>query len=621
MEHDIRYTKVQTYDWGLVGWKTDPADVESQRLSVAEVVFFPGKVQKKHANYREEQVMYVLSGKGLYTVNGHTRRIAPGDSIPLPPYAEHTVQNDTETELRFLLVSSPSRLQPLLWDSSQTSQTMASGDNRFDSIDLCVSEKATQGTVLSCQPAGGQSFCPAASVEPVDEFVAAKNEKASATNKAEEAPVKELHAGLIAEQPPTAQGFFDDAAKQTIRATMERMSSALGLSLSMVDTEGKRIVRTHNHPRFCSALGDHTAGMHCRTHLQKVFQALPEAALDKPGKPLVINCCHSIASTLFPIVIDGRIQAYMKCGEIFLSGDEKEALLGNIGALAEAYGMSRTFLHDAARDIPVQPKSRIYAAAEASFAMTSAVTSMALAAQRQKELDISRLSLAQEQLATTRLEKALHEADLKLLQSQVTPHFFFNTLNTIALTAYGEGAKKATELTWSLSDLLRATLRKTEELISLQEEINLLNCYIHIQNTRFGDRIAFRIEVDPDCMTVPVPSLLFQPLVENSIVHGFGSITRSGSITLRIVRDGACIRAVLTDDGAGFTPRQTDEGPKRIGLRSVQNRLAHYYGEEGHMMIESAPGAGTRITMRIPDTGEASETLWENTLQQAKVHE
>ncbi|WP_461211028.1 histidine kinase [Desulfocurvus sp. DL9XJH121] len=548
MTDTTRGTNVQTFDWGVIRWTIEPNDLESQRLSVAEITFFPGKKQDMHSHYREEQVMHVLSGTGLHTVDGRTTRMRPGDSFALPPYTEHGISNESDKEeLRLLLVYSPSRLQSLL-----------------------------QGNL------GKTPFPPTLPDEPLT-------------------PVGTAGPPSLDDETDLGQrALFDEDTKDVILAAMERLSRALGLSLCMVDTDGRRIVRSQNHPTLCRLLADQTGGEHCSFHLKKVFRSLDGLTREELGKPHVFSCCHSIASTIFPVVIAGRVQAYIKCGEIFLGNEDKEALLADIPGTADAYCMDREALLRAAGAIPVEPKSRLYSAAEATFAMTSAVAVMAVSARRQKELDTSRLSLAQEQLATTRLEKSLREADLKLLQSQVAPHFLFNTLNTIALAAYAEGAKRATKLTWSLADLLRATLRKTEELIPLHEEINLVRCYIHIQKERFGDRIAFAIDADEDCMQALVPSLLFQPLVENAIVHGFGELNSTGSVSLSISRHGGGLCAVLEDDGAGFEPLGLGDGPRRIGLRSTQSRLEHYFGDAGSMDIRSSPGAGTRIVIVLP---------------------
>lgn len=398
--------------------------------------------------------------------------------------------------------------------------------------------------------------------------------------------------------------FFRPGDVDAIREVMEGLSRALGLSLALLDTRGMCVVKTPNHPIFCSCLAEQTGGHYCRNHLLSIFEELNDLHLDALGKPHLFYCCHNIASTIIPVVYDQKIQAYMKCGEIFLSNTDKEHLHTELPMIAERCNVAVDALAAMVEAIPVEPKSRLYTAAEATLTVAGTIVNMAVAARRQNELNDSKLSLAREQLASAHLEKALREADLKLLQSQVNPHFLFNTLNTIAQTAYIEGAIQSSELTLSLSELLRATLRKTETLIPLHEEVALLRNYIHIQKARFGDRISFSIDVDAAAEPMLIPCLLLQPLVENAIIHGFESLARAGAVSLTAgVHDGRLL-VVITDDGVGFDPGMVVmSDPRKIGLRSTQSRLEHYFGGGQRFSVDSTPGRGTRIEIAVPALG------------------
>jgi len=391
--------------------------------------------------------------------------------------------------------------------------------------------------------------------------------------------------------------LFDATVINSIRAIMDRLAQALGLSLALLDVNGKGILKTDNHPVLCSCLAEHTQGRYCQLQMDKTFREMAALPLEELHKPRIYYCCHNIASTIIPLVHRRKIQAYMKCGEIFLTREDREELRAKLPDIARENGVDPGFLTPTLDEIPIEPKSRLYTAAEATFVIANTIMGMVAQTSREKELTESKLSLAQEQLATATLEKALHEADLKLLQSQVTPHFLFNTLSTIAQMAYLEGAPKAAGLTWSLSELLRSTLRKTEERISLKEEISLLRNYLTIQEARFGDRLSFSVEIDPAAESMLIPCMLFQPLVENAIIHGFESITGKGIIRLAAWRDGSWLHAFVADDGAGFDVEQMQSNPKKIGLRSTWSRLEHYFGKNYTFAVTSKPGKGCRIDM------------------------
>lgn len=147
---------------------------------------------------------------------------------------------------------------------------------------------------------------------------------------------------------------------------------------------------------------------------------------------------------------------------------------------------------------------------------------------------------------------------------------------------------------------MRYTLRKTEQLITLDEELAILQSYINIQKERFGERISFHIAVDKSLGNVLVPCMIFQPLVENSIIHGLETKVQGGSIKISIKKDGAKVRAVVQDNGLGFYAPLLSSKEDKIGINSTKNRLAHHFGEHQSFAIHSNPGKGTSITIEFP---------------------
>lgn len=385
---------------------------------------------------------------------------------------------------------------------------------------------------------------------------------------------------------------------EIIGGLLKKLSEALGLSLAIMDTEGEFIIKTANYPRFCTLLSQASKGDHCRQYTKKAFREI-----ENIGKPHLFLCCHDIASIIIPIQSGNRVQGYIKCGEVFLTKPDSEQLRSSLREASLQYCIPVEELLSTSALIRIEPKSRLYAAAEATFAIANCIAEMTSTALRQKELDSSRLSLVKEQMATAKLEKALQEADFKLLQSQVNPHFLFNTLNTIAQMAYIEGSDKVASLVWSLSDLLRFTLRKTEELVPLHEELKMLSNYLHIQQSRFGERLQITLDIDPMLEQAPIPCMLLQPLMENAIIHGFELCPHKGMIHLSVRRTGANLRCVVEDNGIGFNPKNMIAKNSGIGLNSVRNRLKYYFQENFEFHIESQPNKGTTVSLAFPIIG------------------
>jgi len=388
---------------------------------------------------------------------------------------------------------------------------------------------------------------------------------------------------------------------KVIGGILHKLSEALGMGLSIIDANGDLIMRTDNYPKFCSLLSSKNSNHYCRDNLQKACRQI-----NCFDKPLLFQCCSDITSIIIPICSGNEVFGYITCGQVFLGKRDANQNRQELQYLAECFDIAEEELLRLYSEIRLEPKNRLYSAAEATFAVASCITNMVATALRQKELDSSKLSLIEEQIAKANLEKALREADLKLLQSQIQPHFLFNTLNTIAQMAYVDGAERVADLVWSLSDLLRFTLQKNEQLVPLREEIKMLNSYLHIQRSRFGDRLQIELDVPPDINKFLIPSMLTQPLVENAIIHGFeGAITR-GHIKIVFRAEGKYIHCTIQDDGIGFdleTKSASHRGCNSIGLSSVKNQLQYYFNDDYKFQINSKPNQGTTVHLSFPQIG------------------
>ena len=220
-------------------------------------------------------------------------------------------------------------------------------------------------------------------------------------------------------------------------------------------------------------------------------------------------------------------------------------------------------------------------------------------------------------------EKQKQDLEYRMLQNQINPHFIYNTLNSIKWMATIQHAPGIAEMVTALSRLLKSVSKSNERLVPLYEEFALLNDYFTIQQYRYGGAITLDVSYIEDenlthsCL---IPRFTLQPLVENAIFHGIEPKGSAGEVTLNVARDGEDVVIRLIDDGVGMTPEQAakalrEPGPeeaaakyRHVGLWNVHRRLQYCFGEKYGLAIESEPGVGTTILVRLPAQPQKEDT-------------
>ena len=194
--------------------------------------------------------------------------------------------------------------------------------------------------------------------------------------------------------------------------------------------------------------------------------------------------------------------------------------------------------------------------------------------------------------------------ELEMLRYQINPHFLFNTLNTFKWIATLNDIPVLSEGIGSLSSMLQNTLIDCEEFIPLNKEIRLLKDYCNIQNLRYVECFETTFEIPEECNQIQIPRYILQPLVENSIVHGFQEAESLIHITITSQLSGGELEIQVSDDGIGFDIDKIMDletgSYMGIGLSNVDSRLQLYYGSEHRLIIHSTPGKGTQCTIHIP---------------------
>ncbi len=200
-------------------------------------------------------------------------------------------------------------------------------------------------------------------------------------------------------------------------------------------------------------------------------------------------------------------------------------------------------------------------------------------------------------------KRLLLEARLDALQRQINPHFLFNTLNSVAALVRSQPELARTMIT-KLANILRALLKDHDAFVPLRDELKFTDDYLDIEVVRFGaDKLRVEKEIDPRTLEVLVPSILLQPLIENSIKHGLEPRIHGGTVTVRSRLEGDRVFIEVADDGVGMNARSTS-GLRRagagIGMKNVQERLEVLYGNQARFNIVSNPGRGTLVSIEIP---------------------
>ena len=210
-------------------------------------------------------------------------------------------------------------------------------------------------------------------------------------------------------------------------------------------------------------------------------------------------------------------------------------------------------------------------------------------------------------------QEAKRKSELKALQSQINPHFLYNTLDSIIWMAEGKKNEEVVLMTASLARLLRQSISNEDELVSIGQEIEYARGYLTIQKMRYKDKLEFWIEVEPSILNIRLIKLVLQPVIENAIYHGLKYKESRGLLLVKgFMKNGNAVLQVI-DDGVGMDQETLDHIYERhkvdyhsngVGIYNVQKRLQLYYGNEYGIVYESKPGEGTTATITIPGQQE-----------------
>jgi two-component system sensor histidine kinase YesM len=212
------------------------------------------------------------------------------------------------------------------------------------------------------------------------------------------------------------------------------------------------------------------------------------------------------------------------------------------------------------------------------------------------------------------LEIERRQAQLNALQSQINPHFLFNSLETIRMRSLIKREEETARIIQNMAIILRNSLTWSKDFVTVQEEVTLIECFLGIQKYRFGDKLNYTIAVDEAAFPYKLPKLTILPFVENASIHGIEPLKGGGTISIEIGIEDGMIISTVTDNGIGMSEEKVNklqsfvdqevEMGDRIGVQNVIYRLRLYYGEAFTFSVNSEPRKGTSVILKVPATGD-----------------
>ncbi|MCC5910633.1 MAG: PocR ligand-binding domain-containing protein [Clostridiaceae bacterium] len=397
---------------------------------------------------------------------------------------------------------------------------------------------------------------------------------------------------------------IDVAVLQKIQ---DEFATATDFAVIVVDSMGKPVTKHSNCSYFCNLIRNEEA---CKGFCE-ASDARGGLEAARTGKPYIYRCHTGLVDFAAPIIFQGHYLGAMMAGQVLVNKERLQDL--EIVCKDTIDWQKNKELLESYKNLPVLSFEKIKAVCETMSLFCNYIVEKGITNKIQNELHEKDMKLAETKQKQLELENSLKEAKLKVLHSQINPHFLFNALNTISSLSIIEKAPKTQEITYVLSDMLRYTLKKTSQMVPLKEEISYIEKYLHFQQTRFRDRLNYKIHVPKELQMLEIPFMTLQPLVENAIIHGLEPKEEGGIINITAYPFKKDVIITIEDDGVGTTfdklksitvkkesAIQNSRHTTGLGIHNVNDRLIHYYGKDYCLKIISKLESGTKVTVTIP---------------------
>lgn len=385
----------------------------------------------------------------------------------------------------------------------------------------------------------------------------------------------------------------------SLQDIQDKFSKMTNLAAVTVDNLGKPLTAPSNFTNFCNLIRSTKIGY------DRCINCDAKSSLKSMlSKKTIIYTCHAGLSDLTsPIIVNGVYIGAILSGQVFIDECKNNTNAVNLEKLSSELSLPLELLQSTLKDVKTLKCDEIINSAEFLSLFANYIAEIGFS-------NITQAELLEETKEKMKFEQLAKDCKIKSIQSQVNPHFLFNTLNTIAGMALMENSEKTAELIYALSDMLRYSIKNSEDMVDISTEVNAIKKYLFIQKTRYSDKLSYSINLSNDILKYKIPVMTLQPLIENAIIHGlepkngFCKIDISGEI---LNNNSAIIK--ITDNGVGMTTDKLDtlldklyssSDNNGIGLKIVHDRLIYYFGSEYGLNINSMSNIGTTIYVKFP---------------------
>lgn len=392
----------------------------------------------------------------------------------------------------------------------------------------------------------------------------------------------------------------NSALTRLLRQMDQVFTNVTGQTVSFIDREGQwqRPLRLDRFTAFCRYVVSSESG---RERCQSCNHSFGLCTGEGPN---VMRCHMGVSVISVPVPIAGKQGLILSYGQ-FLIQDTQAEFYEMLERNCAELKLDHHVLRDLAGTLRILTQEELDARIQLLrlFAAYISSTEAELRTRQEYTLEVER------KLA---LEHQLRSMEFKFLQSQISPHFLFNTLNLLMRSAYREHADHTAELICDLSDLLRRAYHPKDSLCTLEEELVCVEKYLTLQQQRLGPEVTFQIQCEPDCKQIMIPVLTIQPLAENAIIHGLDQDGRPMRIHVSAARGERQLVITVQDTGGGIPPAVLKKLTQGIsagsGLGNVADRLRLFFGTGAELKITSVQGSGAKVQLFCPLVAQEEDT-------------
>lgn len=398
---------------------------------------------------------------------------------------------------------------------------------------------------------------------------------------------------------------------KVLQEIQDSFCEATGVAALVSDSRGKPLTSISNFSAFCRGMRSDPAG---RQMCEEADYRAGKIARTL-GQPYLYRCHAGLVDVATPIVVNHHHLGSMLTGQVVLESTREMESLPQILPSGIAWEQDPQMVKHF-RLLKRISLRRMRAVARSLATMAKYLVERGMTAVIQEKLHQQELSLIEERRLRAELESSLKETELMALQAQINPHFLFNSLNTISRLIALETPQQTQNMVHNLARLLRYSLRNSNQIVTLGEELEQVRRYLYIQKVRFGERVEARIQVPANLCSLEIPVFTLQPLVENCIVHGLEPKKGPGLISIEAAIRQRQVSLKVADNGVGMDRETLDRitpGSERnpavfdrdkpntgLGVNNVHIRLQYYFGTDYRMEISSKIDHGTIFTLKLP---------------------